>query len=82
MNRIYDFVPTRHNFHYIADITWPSNEHQLDWIDGVYEVETWLRDHHMAKYSHWMWNWASQHYQISVAFRYDKHRCLFLLNYG
>jgi hypothetical protein len=82
MNRPYDFVPARHNFHYIADITWPSYEHQRDWINSVYQVETWLQDHHMMKYSHWMWNWASQHWEISVAFRYDKHRTLFLINWG
>jgi hypothetical protein len=81
MNKPWDFVPTKHNFEYIADVRWPGTL-QLDWINGVYEVELWLRDHHIAKYSHWMWNWAGQHYEISVAFKYDKHRCLFLINYG
>ena len=82
MIKPYDFVPVKHNFEYIADVNWPVFGQQLDWITGVYNVELWLVDHHMAKYSHWVWNWASTCYQISVAFKYDKHRTLFLINYG
>jgi hypothetical protein len=81
MNRVYDFVPIKHNFQYIADVRWPQAE-QLDWVQGVTEIEQWLQYHHMSKYSEWVWNWASSCYQISVAFKYDKHRCLFLINYG
>ena len=81
MNRIYDFVPIKHNFEYIADVRWPQAE-QLDWVQGVGEIEQWLHYHHMMKYREWVWNWASSCYQVSVAFKYDTHRTLFLINWG
>ena len=79
----WDYVPVLHNFLYTADIAWPgrANE-QLDWIMGITQVESWLLQYTGAKYQRWAWNMATESYNISVAFRYDKHRTLFLLNYS
>ena len=79
----WDYVPVKHNFEYIANIAWPGRCYeQLDWIMGITDVETWLLEHKMHKYSHWAWNMATEVYQISVAFKYDKHKTLFLLHYS
>lgn len=79
----WDYVPVLHDFKHIANIDWPGRAYeQLDWIIGITDVENWLLTHKMHKYSHWAWNMAREHYQISVAFKYDKHKTLFLLHYS
>ena len=79
----WDYVPVLHDFEYTADIAWPGPAYeQLDWIVGITSVESWLIQYAGAKYAGWCWNWATESYCISVAFKYDKHRTLFLLNYG
>jgi hypothetical protein len=78
-----DYTPVNHGFEYIADIRWPGIiGQQLDWIYGVMQVEDWLLSHTGPKFSRWAWNMAVECYDISVAFKYDKHRMLFLLNYS
>ena len=79
----WDYVPVLHDFEYIATVPWPGRQYeQLDWILGVHEIEMWLNDHNMHKYSHWAWNMGIEVYTISVAFRWDKHRTLFLLQWA
>jgi len=79
----WDYVPMLHNFEYTADIAWPGRAlEQVDWIIGITGVESWLLKYTGAKYSNWCWNMALESYNISVAFKYDKHRMLFLLNYS
>jgi len=79
----WDYFPDKHDFTYIADIRWPgiANE-QLDWIIGITDVEFWLQSYVGFKYQRWAWNMAQDVYNISVAFKYDKHKTLFLLNYS
>jgi hypothetical protein len=79
----WDYVPVKHDFEYTAEIAWPGRVgEQLDWIIGITHVEWWLEQYTGAKYSRWAWNMATESYHISVAFKYDKHRMLFLLNYA
>jgi hypothetical protein len=80
----WDYVPVLHNFVYTASIAWPGQQYdQLDWIVGITEVEAWLTQYAGAKYQRWAWNMGTESYHhISVAFKYDKHRTLFLLNYA
>ena len=79
----WDYVPSLHDFKYTASIAWPGRcLEQLDWIMGITSVEEWLLQYTGAKYQRWVWNMATECYQISVAFKYDKHKTLFLLNYG
>ena len=80
---VWKYFPDQHNFEYTANISWPSHvTEQLDWIVGITEVESWLLKYTGAKYQTWAWNLAVNCYDISVAFKYDKHRMLFLLNYS
>jgi hypothetical protein len=79
----WDYVPVLHDFEYVADIAWPGRSYeQLDWIVGITNVEEWLVNYTGPKYQRWAWNMATECYNISVAFKYDKHRMLFLLNYN
>ena len=78
-----DYTPERHGFEYTADSAWPGRAYeQLDWIIGITQVEEWLLNYTGPKYQRWAWNMATESYNISVAFKYDKHRTLFLLNYS
>jgi hypothetical protein len=79
----WDYVPVLHDFEYVASIKWPGQVcEQLDWITGITDVELWLLQYTGPKYQRWAWNMGKDSYQISVAFKYDKHRTLFLLNYA
>ena len=78
----WNYFPDKHDFEYIADIQWPGRiGEQLDWITGVVSVEQWLLNYTGPKYERWAWNMATESYHVSVAFKYDKHRTLFLLNW-
>jgi len=77
-----DYFPDLHDFKYVADIQWPSRgSEQIDWVTGVMDVEQWLLSYTGPKYDRWAWNMATHCYAVSVAFKYDKHRTLFLLNW-
>ena len=79
----WDYVPHLHDFEYIANVAWPGRVgEQLDWIIGISHVEFWLEQYTGPKYQRWAWNMGTEVYQISVAFKYAKHRTLFLLNYS
>ena len=79
----WDYVPVKHDFEYTAEINWPGRiGEQLDWIVGITHVEFWLEKYTGPKYKRWAWNMAMESYHISVAFKYDKHRTLFLINYS
>jgi hypothetical protein len=76
------YTPDFHLFEYTASVHWPeTSSNQLDWIDGIQDVERWLIDYTGPKYSRWAWNWSPYAYDISVAFKFDKHRTLFLLRW-
>jgi hypothetical protein len=76
------YFPDLHDFQYTADIHWPGQLGQVDWIDGIILVEDWLLTRIGSQYQRWAWNTATEVYDISVAFKYDKHRTLFLLAYS
>jgi hypothetical protein len=79
----WDYVPVLHNFEHVAAVPWPGRAgEQLDWIMGVYNVELWLQAYVGSKYQRWAWNMGTEVYQVSVAFKYAKHRTLFLLEWA
>lgn len=76
----WDYAPVLHDFAHIAAVPWPGKYgEQLDWILGVYDVEQWLQNYVGSKYQRWAWNMGTEVYQVSVAFKYSKHKTLFLL---
>jgi len=77
------YFPDIHGFEFIADVAWPGViGEQLDWVSGVMDVEQWLLNYTGPKYERWAWHRATECYHIGVAFKYDKHRTLFLLNWN
>lgn len=72
-------------FPYIALAPWPhSLEHQLDWINQIETVESWLHQYIGAHYSAWVWasQQEQQYWQACVAFQLEKHKSLFLLQWA
>jgi hypothetical protein len=67
---------------------WPlvvtPNSLQLDWVDSVIIVESWLDQHVGDHYVDWCWNmWTLHQYNYcGVAFRYEPNVSLFLLRFG
>ena len=79
----WDYAPDQHDFAYTATVRWPGMTlAQIDWITGIQDIESWLIQYTGPRYQRWCWHMADHCYDIGVAFRYDKHRTLFLLNYS
>lgn len=69
-------------FKYVAQVNWPRPQPQLDWIDQVIAMENWLNLH----VGDGRWLWAQESIdnpgQACIAFKYAKHKTLFLINYS
>jgi hypothetical protein len=73
-------------FPYIALAPWPQDplRHQIDWVDSVNLLESWLSLHIGQHYSAWVYATVDcqLYYQACVAFGIEKHKSLFLLRFG
>jgi hypothetical protein len=71
---------------YRAAAPWPLVEHhgQIDWIESVYTVESWLESTIGPHYREWCWDtWALHNSSIcAVSFKLEKYSTLFLLRYS
>lgn len=71
-----------HGFSYAASVPWPHWDQQIDWEQGIREIEAWLN----GRVGPWMHNWAWTDSQatshVGVAFRWDPDRTLFVLTWG
>ena len=95
-----DWIPERQRqyFPYTAHALWPGVEPekldilhpmpymgvQIDWVEALETMETWLEQSVGLRYSSWVW---AEHLAISawhcgVAFQEDRSRTLFLLRWG
>jgi hypothetical protein len=73
----------RHQFQYHAHIPWPiSNSTQMDWIEGLLSIETWLRECVGPRYASWAYDDCRALYNIGVAFKWDQDRTLFVLTWS
>ena len=79
---VWNYFPDQHDFKYVANVPWPGTNQQKDWIDGITEVELWLRQYTGSRYQTWAWHRAEECYHIGVAFKWAKHRTLFLITYS
>lgn len=66
-------------FEYTAQAPWPKPQPQIDWVDQVATVESWLNNY--IGVQQWTWVNNSGPY-ITVAFEHPKHRTLFLLQWA
>lgn len=78
------YLPEYHNFEYIARAPWPHLKPQQDWIDNICTLEIWLEQYVGEHYVRWAWATEQDHEptQACVAFKWDKHRTLFLLTWS
>ncbi len=78
------YLPESHDFEYIALAPWPQLDNQHDWVQGFVTLETWLEQYIGGHYQRWAWATTNSHNssEACVAFKYDKHRCLFLLTWA
>lgn len=78
------YLPEYHDFEYIARAPWPNYDSQLDWVENVITLETWLEQYVGEHYKRWAWATERDHnsWEACVAFRWDKHKTLFLLAWG
>lgn len=73
-----------HKFQYPVSVPWPV-EHdvvQIDWINSISTIESWLNTNIGCHYTHWAWNQADHPMWISVAFKEHPHSTIFLLKWA
>ncbi len=78
------YLPEYHAFEYIARAPWPRPQIQTDWVDAVATLEYWLEQYVGEHYVRWAWATERDHnsWEACVAFKWDKHRTLFLLTWS
>jgi hypothetical protein len=77
-------LPEYHNFQFIARVPWPTPLPQLDWVTQVTTLHDWLELRVGAHYANWAWATDKDHeyWEACVAFKFDKHKMLFLLTWS
>jgi hypothetical protein len=81
------YLPELHAFEHVAIAPWPTvlNCHdQLDWINAVDCMETWLNRYVGSHYSCWAYHNGTSidYWQACVAFKWARHKTLFLLQWA
>ena len=79
------YLPELHDFEHFATAPGPHihQNWQLDWVDSVEHLECWLNRYVGP---HWA-NWAyaqqqnQEYWQACIAFKWAKHKTLFLLTW-
>ena len=75
-------LPDYHEFEYIASAPWPDTGIQLDWVERIEIIESWLEGSVGSHWVEWAWHPAREISFAAVAFRWEKHKGLFLLRWG
>ena len=84
MQGIY-YVSEQHNFKYLATVNWPqSNTRQQDWVTTMFTLEEWLEQHCGEHYLEWAYaeQPKREYWQACIAFRQERNKTLFLLQWG
>jgi hypothetical protein len=92
-----DWIPERQReyFPYTAQALWPGvreqQQHQpipgmiqIDWVDALATMETWLETSIGLRYAQWVWaeHMAITAWHCGLAFHEERDRTLFLLRWG
>lgn len=80
-------IPDPYPFPFIARAPWPkhySKGFNLDWVDSIECVEDWLETRVGSHLVQWMWSTTQeqQYWECCVAFKWDRDRTLFLLQWA
>ena len=80
------YLPELHPFEHIAHAHWPliTRDDHLDWISSVDCMEAWLNQYIGSHYSHWAYHNGTSidYWTACIAFKYAKHKTLFLLQWA
>jgi hypothetical protein len=78
------YLPELHNFNYIALAPWPQPTVQIDWVDQIALLENWLDTRVGPHHTQWAWATVSEQTtrEACVAFKWAKHKTLFLLTWS
>jgi hypothetical protein len=81
------YLPEWHDFKYIAQAPWPHLNHQvqMDWVDAVCTLESWLEQYIGPHHSRWAYHnlgWDLKPNHCCLAFRWDRDRTLFILRWA
>jgi len=80
-----NYLPEYHCFTHRAAAPWPRLAQQVDWVDLVLTVESWLNSQVGPHHQQWAWDspsWQLPTYYMAVAFREQRHQTLFLLRWS
>lgn len=78
--------PRDPRFAYIAVAPWPltvKDEYCIDWTETVDTIEQWLNQYVGSHWDQWIYSTAEYQtpWECCVAFRVEKYRSLFLLQW-
>jgi hypothetical protein len=81
------YLPDLHNFEHIATAHWPmifTQHNQLDWITAVDMMELWLNQYIGSHYSEWAYHngTSADYWQACIAFKRERYKTLFLLQWA
>lgn len=80
------FLPEYHEFDYIAIAPWPivAQPYQIDWINAIETIESWLVKYAGQQWQEWAFASAQeqQYWEACIAFRQEKYKTLFLLTWS
>jgi len=65
-------------FEHIASVPWPQTHPQMDWVNQLHTIEYWLHEY-VGKQN---WAWINTQLEATIAFKYPKHKTLFLLQWS
>lgn len=69
-----------HYFTHRAAVPWPTaSDMQIDWVQGVRTIESWLNNNVGQHLLNWAWDDSNNTYYLGVAFKWDQDRLLFVL---
>lgn len=80
------YLPELHDFEHFATAPWPHIHHnwQTDWVDSVEHLECWLNRYVGPHWSSWAYaqQQNQEYWQACIAFKWAKHKTLFLLTWS
>ena len=80
------YLPEYHDFEHIAQVPWPRicTDYQQDWVNAITTLELWLNSRCGQHYKNWAYSTHQDHnyWEACVAFRWAKHKTLFLLTWA
>lgn len=79
------YKPDPHTFTHSAVSPWPTPpHHQVDWVDTIATLESWLEQYIGKRYIDWAYSVkpGQKPWQVCIAFRLARSESLYLLQWA